>query len=92
MPAKFLGFFRGKVLFFMGVQVFFHLPNNMLGVVIIFDFKVCWYFGNLVRVTTGRTQFPFLEPIHIGECSAPGTPEDMVHRYEVFSLSSIKIY
>ena len=92
IPAQFLGLFRGKILFFIGVQVFFHLSYNVLGIMIILHLKVCRDFSHLVGMTANRAQFPFLEPIHVRKRPASRTPEDMVHKYEVMRASHIKIY
>ncbi len=92
MPAQFLGLFRGKILFFIGVQVFFHLSYNMLGIMIILHLKICRDFSHFVGVAANRAQFPFLEPIYVGKRPAARTPEDMVHKYEVMRASRIKIY
>ena len=92
MPAQFLGLFRGKILLFTGMQVFFHLPYDVLGIVIIIHLKVCRDFSHLVGMAADRAQFPFLEPIHVRKSPAPRTAEYMVHKYEVISASYIKIY
>jgi hypothetical protein len=39
-----------------------------------------------------RAEFPFLEPVNVRKGSAPRTPEDVVHNYEVMRASLIKIY
>jgi hypothetical protein len=39
-----------------------------------------------------RAEFPFLEPVNVRKGSAPRTPEDMIHNYEVMRASLIKIY
>jgi len=92
MPAKLLDFFRGEILFFIGMQVFFHLSYDVLGIVIIIRLKVCRDFGYFVGMATGRAQFPFLEPIHVRKSPAPRTAEYMVHKYQVISASPIKTY
>jgi hypothetical protein len=92
MPAQFFGLFRGEILFFIGVKVFFHLPDDVLGIVIILHLKVCRDFGHLVGMAADRAQFPLLEPIYIRKSPAPRTAENMVHKYEVISVSRIKIY
>jgi hypothetical protein len=92
MPSQFFGFLRGEILFFMGVQVFFHLPYDMLGIMVILHFKVRRNFCHFISVAADRTEFPFLEPVNIGKSSAPRTTEDMVHNYVVMRASLIKIY
>jgi len=92
MPAQFLGFFRGKILFFIGMQVFFHLPYNMFGVPVILHLKVCRYFCHFVGIAADRAELPFLKPVHVGKSPAPRTSEDMIHNHEVISATLIKIY
>ena len=92
MPAQFFGFFRGEILLFMGMEVFFHLPYDMLGIMVIRNLQICRHPGNLVGVAAGRAKFPFLVPVHVRKRFAPRTPEDVVHKHEVISASSIKIY
>lgn len=92
IPAQIHGLFRSKILFFMGVQVLFHLLYDMFGIVIVLHFQICRNFCDFVRVTAGRAEFPLLEPVHVRKGPAPRTPEDMVHNYVVISASLIKIY
>ena len=39
--AKVSGFLRSEILFLVGMEVFFHLPDNMLGLVVIMNLKIC---------------------------------------------------
>ena len=92
MPSQFLGFFRCKILFFMSVKMFFHLSYDVLGIVVILHLKVCRDFCHFIGMAADRAEFPFLEPVNIGKCSAPRTTEDMVHNYVVMCAFLIKIY
>jgi hypothetical protein len=92
MPSQFIGFFSGKILFFMGMQVFFHLFDDVLGIVVILHFKVRRNFCHFIGMAADRAEFPFLEPVNIGKRSAPRTTEDMIHNYVVMRASFIKMY
>ena len=92
MVAQFLGLFRSKILLFIGMEMFFHLPDDVFGIMVIPYLQVRGHFGNLERMPAGRAELPLLEPVHIGKRPASRTPENEVHKHDVFSLSPIKIY
>ena len=41
MVAQVSGFFGSEILFLVGMEVFFHLPDDMLGLVVIVNLKIC---------------------------------------------------
>lgn len=41
MVAQISGFFWGEIFFLVGMEVFFHLPDYMLGLVVIVNLKIC---------------------------------------------------
>lgn len=41
MVAQISGFFWSEIFFLVGMEVFFHLPDNMLGLVVIVNLKIC---------------------------------------------------
>jgi len=41
MVAQISGFLRSEILFLVGMEVFFHLPDDMLGLVVIMNLKIC---------------------------------------------------
>jgi hypothetical protein len=92
MVSQFLGLFRSEILFFMNVKMFFHLPYDVLGIVVILHFKVRRNFCHFIGLAADRAKFPFLEPVNIGKSSAPRTTEDMIHNYVVMCAFLIKIY
>ncbi len=59
------GFLRSEILFLVGMEVFFHLPDDMLGLVVIYNLKVRWCFYHFMRMPAMGTEFPFLEMIHV---------------------------
>ena len=92
MVAQFLGLFRGKILLFRGVEVFLHLADDVLGLVVVMDIEIGRGLCHLISVPAGRTEFPALEIVHVGECPAARTPDYEVHNYEVIHAIIIKIY
>lgn len=70
MVAELGRFFGREVLLLICLKVFLHLPHDMLGLVEILNIQVCRGPGNLLRMTALRTEFPFLETIHVRERAA----------------------
>jgi hypothetical protein len=92
VPAQFLGFLRGKILLFMGVEVFLHLFYDMLRVAVILHVEIGRHFCHFVGMSAYRAELPFLEPVYIGKRPAPRALEDEVHKQVVMRVSIIKIY
>ena len=92
MVAELGRFFGRKVLLLIRLKVFLHLFHDMLGFVKVLNVQVCRGPGNLLCMTTLRTEFPLLETIHIREQTARGAPDDKVHTNEVIGVIVINIY
>jgi hypothetical protein len=92
VPAQFFGLLRGKILLFMGVEVFFHLFYDMLRIAVILHVEIGRHFCHFVGMSAYRAELPFLEPVYIGKRPAPRAPEDKVHKQVVMRVSIIKIY
>ena len=92
MVAELGRFFGRKILLLIRLQVFLHLPHNMFGLVKVLNIQVCRGAGNLLRMTTLRTEFPLLETIHVGERAARGAPDDEVHINVVIGVIVINKY
>jgi len=86
MPAQFLGLFLGKILFFMGVEVLFHLAYDVFCLMEILNIKICGCFSHFIRMSTRRTKLPALEPVNIGKLGAGWAPEDQVHYKQVMRI------
>ena len=84
------GLFHGKILFLIGVKVFFHLLYNMFSFVEIVYFKVRGGFYHLMCMPALVTEFPFLEMVHVRKGTAGGAPDDKVHGNEVMRLVLLK--
>lgn len=63
--AQVSGFLRTKILFLIGMEVFFHLFNDMLGLVIILNLKIYRRFYHFMRMSALRAELPALEMIHV---------------------------
>jgi hypothetical protein len=92
MVAELGRFFGRKVLLLIRLKVFLHLLHDMLGLVKVLNIQVCRGPGNLLRMTTLRTEFPLLKTIHVREQAARGAPDDKVHTNEVIGVIVINIY
>jgi hypothetical protein len=92
MMSQLEGFFRGKVGFLCGMEMFFHLFYNMFRFSIVLNFKVCGGLADLMSVPADRTKLPALEPVNIGKCLASRAPDDEVHGNRVMCFIPIKIY
>jgi len=92
MVAQFLFFFRGEIRFLCRMEVFFHLFYDMFCFDIICNLEVRRHFGDFMGMTTHRTEFPFLEAIHVRKRLAPRTADDQVHGNVVLCVILIKIY
>jgi hypothetical protein len=74
------------------MEVFFHLFYDMFCFKVMLNFKVCRRFDYLIGVPADRTEFPFLETIHVRESPAGRATDNEVHIKEVMSAVLIKIY
>jgi hypothetical protein len=79
MVAEFRFLFVGEILLFCGMEIFFHLPHDMLSLVMIANLKVRRRFSYLIRMPAVGTEFPELEVIHIRKGPATGAAHDEVH-------------
>jgi len=80
MVTEFFPLFRRKVLLLGLVEVLLHLFNDMLGFVVVFDFKVRRRLCHLIGMSAVRAELPFLEPVHVREGPAsPRAPDNQVH-------------
>jgi hypothetical protein len=84
--------FLGEVCLFCGMEMFFHLFDDMLGLVVILDFEVRRRLDHLVSMAALRAEFPPLEMIHVRELPASRTPDDTVHGNEVMRVVVLKNY
>ena len=72
------------------MEVAFHLFHDVLGLVMVLDFKIDWRLCNLVGMPAERAEFPLLEPVNVCECPASSrAPDDEVHKYLVLSAGMI---
>lgn len=92
MVPQFEGFFRRKVGFLCGMEVFFHLFHDLFGFIIVLNFQVRGCLAYLMRMPADRAELPALEPVNIGKCPASRAPDDEVHGNAVMSFVLIKIY
>jgi hypothetical protein len=92
MVAELGRFFGSEILLLVCVQVLFHLPYDMLGLVEILDIQVRRGPGNLMGVTALRAELPLLETIHVCKRAARGAPDDEVHDKEVIGVIVINKY
>ena len=63
--AQVSGFLRCEIFFLIGMEVFFHLLDDMLGLVVIKNLKVRRCFYHFMRMPAMGTEFPFLEMVHV---------------------------
>jgi hypothetical protein len=91
VPEFFLLFLR-KILLLVCVEMFLHLPDNVLGLVVVLDLEVFWRPGHFIRVPAGRTKFPALEIVHVRECHALRAADDKVHNQMVMYATIIYTY
>jgi hypothetical protein len=69
-----------EILLFVGVKVPFHLPDDMLGLVMVFNFEICRCLGYFVGMSAERAEFPLLEPVYVREgFASPRAPDNEVH-------------
>jgi hypothetical protein len=59
---------------------------------VMLNFEVSRCFEYLKGMPADRTEFPFLETIHIHKSPAGGAPDNKVHNKEVMRVIPIKIY
>lgn len=67
----------GKVLLPGRMEVTFHLPHDVLGLVVVLHLKVSRYFCYFICMPADRAELPFLEPVHVCEgLATPGAPDN----------------
>lgn len=90
--AQFAQFLRSEVLFLGRMEVFFHLADDMLRFMVVFDIEIHRRPGHFIGVPAVGTEFPALEIVHVRKCPASRAPDDRVHDHEVIHAITIKIY
>ena len=89
---KVSGFFWSEIFLFIGLEVFFHLPDDMFSLVVIMNLQVWGCFYYFMRMPALMTEFPFLEMIHVREGTAGWASDDKVHGNVVMCAILLKIY
>jgi hypothetical protein len=77
--AQFVLFLGSKILLLLLVDVLFHLPYNVLGLVMILNIKIRGCLRYLIRMPAQGTEFPLLETIRVRKPPAGRTTDDKVH-------------
>jgi hypothetical protein len=90
--AELLRLLGREVFLLRGLEVLFHLPHDMFGLVMVLDVEIGRCFSHLVRMPAHRAEFPFLVAVHVHKCPASRAADDKVHGNEVIDAIIIKTY
>jgi hypothetical protein len=75
------------------MEVLFHLPHDMLGFVMVLNFKVRRRLCHFIGMSAERAEFPLLEPVHVREGPASSrAPDNEVHNYDVMRVIGLYKY
>jgi hypothetical protein len=90
MVSEFLRFFRREIFLFIRLEMFFHLPYDVLRFVVIPHIEIHLRILELIGMTASRAEFPLLEPVHVRKLRAHRATDDHVHYYVLCACWHLK--
>ena len=92
MVPELFGFFRCEIFLFGCLEVFFHLPDNVFGLMEVLHVEICRSFPYFVRMAAGRAKFPLLESVDIHKLCTPRAADNGIHNSLEMSACLLKTY